>query len=89
MPVTFSMIENLTRQTTSQTANAATGIHIIGPTPVASCRANATPPISAVSVIRLMKNDAARFAAAVRGPSRSRMSSNVALPLTAATRPDI
>src|SRR5262245_47093847 len=41
-PATFSMIENFTRQTTIHTANAATGIHIIGPTSVASCSANAT-----------------------------------------------
>jgi hypothetical protein len=63
---------NFTRQITTQTANAATGIHIISLTSVASCSASATPPISAVNVIRLMKNDAPRFAAAVRGPRRSR-----------------
>ena len=45
------MIENLTRQMTSQTANAATGIHSNGWTPLASCRASATPPTSAVSVM--------------------------------------
>ena len=88
-PVTFSMIENPTRQTTIHTANAATGIHNFGPTSLASCNASAIPPISAVTVIRLMKNDAPRFAAAERGPSRSRMISKVARPLTAATRPAI
>ncbi len=81
------MIENLTRQTTTQTAKAATGIHIIRPTSVASCKAKATPPISAVNVMRLIKNEADKFDAAAFGPSRSRMISNVARPLTAATRP--
>ena len=54
-PVTFSMIENLTRQITTQTAKAATGNHHAGPTSVASCNASATPPISAVTVIKLIK----------------------------------
>ena len=81
------MIENRTRQMTIQTPNAATGIHSLGPTSVANCSAKAIPPISAVTVIRLMKNEAPRLAAAARGPRRSRMISKVALPLTAATRP--
>ena len=88
-PVTFSMTEKRTRQITIQIAKAATGTHSSGPTSVASCRANATPPISAVTVIKLMKKDAPRFAAAMRGPRRSRMISKVARPLTAATRPAI
>jgi len=78
-----------TRQITIQIAKAATGTHSSGPTSVASCRASATPPISAVTVIKLMKKDAPRFAAAMRGPRRSRMISKVARPLTAATRPAI
>jgi hypothetical protein len=81
------MIENRTRQMTIQTPNAATGIHSLGPTSVANCSAKAIPPISAVTVIRLMKNEAPRLAATARGPRRSRMISKVALPLTAATRP--
>jgi hypothetical protein len=56
---------------------------------VISCTASATPPTSAVSVIKLIKKEAPRLSMATRGPSRSRISSNVARPLTAATRPDI
>ena len=45
--------------------------------------------VDAVTVSSVMRNDAVRLASPARGPSRSRMTSNVALPLTAATRPDI
>lgn len=65
------MVWNFTRHITSQTPNAATGIHSMGPTSVASCKASALPPISVVIVIRLTKNDAPRLATAARGPSRS------------------
>lgn len=88
-PVTFSITENFTRQITSHTARAATGIHIFGFTLLANCNASAIPPISAVHVDRLIRSDALRFATAMRGPRRSRMISKVARPLTAATRPDI
>ena len=87
--MTFSITENPTRQITIHTPKAATGIHSFGPTSLASCNARAMPPISAVTVIRLMKKEAPRLAAAVRGPRRSRMISKVARPLTAATRPAI
>jgi hypothetical protein len=69
--VTFYMTENRTRQMTIHTPNAATGIHSLGPTSLANCSASAMPPISAVTVIRLMKNDAPRLAPAARGPRRS------------------
>jgi hypothetical protein len=63
---------------TQQVVNAAT-----------NCSARATPPISAVSVIKLIMNEALRLSTATRSPRRSRISSNVARPLTAATRPAI
>lgn len=88
-PVTFSITENFTRQITSHTARAATGIHVFGFTLLANYNASAIPPTSAVHVDRLIRNDALRFATAMRGPRRSRMISKVARPLTAATRPDI
>lgn len=47
------------------------------------------PPTSAVRVIKLIRNDAPRLASAARAPNRSRMISNVARPLTAATLPDM
>ena len=83
------MVENFVRHTTSHSASAATGIHRRGSTLLASCSASAMPPTSAVSVSRLMRNEAVRLAPAARGPRRSRMISNVARPLTAATRPDM
>ena len=88
-PAAFSSCENFARQTTIHTANAASGIHSIGPMPVTSCSTSAMPPISAAIVMRLMKKLAPRFASPARGPSRSRMISKVARPLTAATRPDM
>ena len=47
----------------------------------------ATPASSAVSVSRLMKNEASRLAAPKRGPRRSRTRSNTGRWQTAATRP--
>jgi hypothetical protein len=42
-----------------------------------------------VSVIKLIMKEALKLSTATRGPRRSRISSNVARPLTAATRPAI
>ena len=50
---------------------------------------NATPPISATNVSRVTAIEPMRLTSPMRGPSRSRTRSNVARPLTAATRPDI
>src|SRR4051794_10331779 len=47
-PVTFSMTENFTAQTTSHTPIAASGAHIQRWRPVSSCSEMATPPISAL-----------------------------------------
>lgn len=49
----------------------------------------ATPPISALTVSSVVKNDPTRFSSAMRGPRRSRIRSNTGRPDTATTRPDM
>ena len=86
-PKAFSSTANFTRHSTSHTAAPTTGTHRYGLTLVASCRASATPPISAMKVSSVTAIDATRLARPIRGPSRSRTRSKVARPETAATRP--
>jgi hypothetical protein len=83
------MTENRARHRISQTTKATKGTSSTWLTEVTSCRASATPPISATKVRRVTAIDANRLARPTLGPSRSRTMSNVARPLMAATRPDI
>ncbi len=50
---------------------------------------SATPPISALTVSSVIRNEPARFSSAMRGPRRSRIRSNTGRPDTATIRPDM
>ena len=83
------MIENRARHRISQTTNATNGTSSTWLTDATSWKESATPPTSAMKVNIVTAMDASRLLRPTRGPSRSRTRSNVARPLTAATRPDI